>query len=99
MEHESYLSSSQEFRSACYRQACAIPDPDTDTVVITGGWWTQTTVSRYSVRGWQEDLPGLITGRRNHACAGYMSGGRRVRKMSIMWMWDGVFKSVEDVPC
>ena len=63
-----------------YRQACAIPDPDTDTVVITGGWWTQTTVSRYSVQGWVEDLPALSTGRRNHACTSFMSGRRRVRK-------------------
>ena len=61
-----------------YRQACAIPD--TGTVVITGGEYTYTKVSRYSVQGWQEDLPALSTGRRNHACTSFMSGGRRVRK-------------------
>ena len=61
-----------------YRQACAIPD--TDTVIITGGYNTETTVSRYSVQGWQEDLPALTKGRLNHACTSYMSGGRRVRK-------------------
>ena len=62
-----------------YSKACAIPDPDTDTVVITGGDPPQNTVSVYSVQGWQEDLPGLITARLHHACAGYTSGGRRVR--------------------
>ena len=62
-----------------YRDSCAIPDPDTDTVVITGGRWTEKTVSVYSDQGWQEDLPDLITGRVYHACAGYTSGGRRVR--------------------
>ncbi len=51
-----------------------------DTVVITGGGDTMTTVSRYDVQnGWLEDLPGLITGRYSHACAGYTSGGKRVR--------------------
>ena len=57
--------------------ACAIPD--LDTLVITGGGDSLTTVSRYNVGGWLEDLPGLITGRHWHACAGYTSGGRKVR--------------------
>ena len=58
---------------------CAIPDPDTDTVVITGGLDTLTTVSVYSVHGWVEDLPSLNIGRYLHACTSYMSGGKRVR--------------------
>ena len=62
-----------------YRNSCAIPDPDTETVVITGGRYYRNRVSVYSVQGWQDDLPDLITGRYYHACAGYMSGGRRVR--------------------
>ena len=70
-------SSPVVFNFVFYRKACAIPD--TDTVVITGGYYSQKRVSRYSVQGWQEDLPDLNTGRRNHACAGYMSGGRKVR--------------------
>ena len=65
-----------------YRQACAITD--SDTVVITGGWNTLKKVSRYSVQEWQEDLPNLITGRMNHACTSYLSGGRRVRKYMYM---------------
>ena len=60
-----------------FSDACAIPD--TDTIVITGGRNTLTTVSRYGTQFWQEDLPSLITGRYNHACTAYASGGRRVR--------------------
>ena len=62
-----------------YSYACAIPDPDTDTVVVTGGLFSMNTVSVYSNQGWQEDLPPLNTGRYEHACAGYMSGEKRVR--------------------
>ena len=50
-----------------------------DTVVITGGYHTDTTVVVYSVQGWLEDLPSLNIGRWNHACTSYMSGARRVR--------------------
>ena len=38
-----------------------------------------TAVSVYGVKGWEEDLPFLNTGRRDHACSSYMSGGTRVR--------------------
>ena len=54
-----------------YSLACAIPDEDTGTIIITGGWDTRNTVSVYNVKGWQRDLPPLNTG--------YMSGERRVR--------------------
>jgi len=59
-------------------QACAIPDKDTGTIIITGGRYTPHTVSVYSVEGWQQDLPPLNTGRRYHACSSYWSGERRV---------------------
>ena len=70
------------FIAVYYRRACAVPD--TDTVIIIGGWHTLTTVSRYSVQGWKEDLPNLITGRHGCACTSYISAGRRVRTL----MWD-----------
>ena len=62
--------------------ACAIPDPDTDTVVVTGGHWTggHYLVSVYNVTGWQEDLPNLNTERYGHACTSYTTGGKRVSK-------------------
>ena len=62
-----------------YSVACTIPDPDTDTVIVTdGAGGTYTTVSVYSAQGWQEDLPSLNTGRYAHACTSYMTGGKRV---------------------
>ena len=52
-------------------------------MVITGGYSTQTVVSRYHVGAWLEDLPELITGRYKHACAGYTSSGRKVLHNSV----------------
>ena len=63
-----------------YRGACAIEDPDTQTVVITDGDYTRTTVSVYGLQGWVEDLQPLNVGRRSHACASCMSRGSRVSK-------------------
>ena len=58
--------------------ACSIEDPDTETVVITGGLNTPTTVSVYGRQGWVEDLPHLNTGRWRHACTSYKTAGTRV---------------------
>ena len=61
-----------------FSEACSIEDPDTETVVITGGRYTSTTVSVYGLQGWVEDLPSLITGRYWHACTSYKTAGTRV---------------------
>ena len=61
-----------------YSSACSIEDPDTETVVITGGYDTMTTVSVYGLQGWEDDLPSLNTGRRYHACTSYKTAGTRV---------------------
>ena len=61
-----------------YSGACAIPDPSTDTVVVTGGLDTENTVVRYGQQGWLEDLPDLVTGRTGHACSSFVSSGRVV---------------------
>ena len=61
-----------------FSRACSIADPDTETVVITGGLDTLTTVSVYGRQGWVEDLPSLITGRYWHACTSYKTAGTRV---------------------
>ena len=63
-----------------YSQACAIPDPVTDTVVVTGGADTKETVVRYGQQGWLADLPPLITGRGQHACSNFMASGRLVSR-------------------
>ena len=62
--------------------ACAIPDPDLQRVIITGGYYTDivNTVSVYGVQGWIEHLEPLQQGRRDHACASFLSAGERVKK-------------------
>ena len=64
-----------------WSRSCAIEDPDTDTVVITGGYYTMTTVSVYGLQGWLEDLSSLNIGRREHACTSFVSNGYRVRNI------------------
>ena len=61
----------------CYSKACSIPDEE--SVIITGGEDTLTTVSVYTVEGWQKDLPNLNTRRYYHACSSYSTDERRVR--------------------
>ena len=65
---ETWLTSSH------YGLACSIPDPDTDTAVVTGGRGTLTTVSVYGKEGWIEDFSsGLKTGRFGHGCSSFLS--------------------------
>ena len=53
------------------RRACSIQLEE--TVVITGGDYTMSTASIYSVDGWVEDLPDLLTGRWDHGCGHYIN--------------------------
>ena len=43
------------------------------TVVITGGYYTKTTVSEYSQEGWVRDLPSLQQRRFDHGCSYFVS--------------------------
>ena len=61
------------------REACAIDDPDTETVVITGGNPDTDTVSVYGLNGWQRDLAPLRIGRRHHACSSFTTSDNKVR--------------------
>ena len=54
-----------------FRRACSISDYTTDTVIITGGWYAMSTVTRYDISGFLEDLPSLNEGRDNHGCAAF----------------------------
>ena len=58
--------------------ACSIEDPDYETLIITGGLYTLTTVSVYGRQGWAGDLQPLNTGRFDHACTSYKTAGTRV---------------------
>ena len=61
-----------------YSRACGIPDEE--TVIITGGTYSQNTVSVYTVEGWQEDLLPLNIERYAHACSSFVSGEKRVSR-------------------
>ena len=71
-----------------FSAGCAIEDPDTDTVIITGGTNINidytiagSIVSVYNEHGWQRDLPNLKQQRMYHACSSYLSNeGDRVRR-------------------
>ena len=52
-------------------RSCAIPDPDREELVITGGIRSYTLVSVYSKYGWQRDLTPLTHGRYIHACSSF----------------------------
>ena len=63
-----------------FSSACAIELED--TVVVTGGWSLFTgpfaTVQVYTISGPQEQLPDLMTGRYQHACAHFVDSENRV---------------------
>ena len=63
-----------------YSYACAVADPDTDTVILTGGWGTLTRAWRYSTQGLEAELPSLGVGRFWHGCAGYREAASGVRR-------------------
>ena len=58
------------------RNACSLPDGD--TVVVTGGQYTQPEVSRYNENGFVETLPNLVTGRWTHSCSWFINDDRKM---------------------
>ena len=67
-----------------YRRACSIADPDSGTVIVTGGYnsgggtGNLNNVSKYGVTGWIENLEPLNFGRDGHGCGSYVSGEEKV---------------------
>ena len=61
--------------------ACAIPDPDTDTLIITGGDpKNETSTSLYNEDGFIESFGTLNHGRAHHGCTSYVTHNKRVIK-------------------
>jgi len=54
------------------RNACAMPDLTSESVIVTGGYKTRSTVTRYDRQGFVEDLPSLVVGRSKHGCGSYL---------------------------
>lgn len=66
-----------------FREACAISDADTDSVIITGGWYGDylSFVTRYNIDGFVEELPPLNIARNGHGCSNYLNNqGNKVSK-------------------
>ena len=60
----------------CCRNACGIEE--TETVTITGGWYSMTRVTRYTAEGASETLPSMQNGRRGHACGHYTTSSNSI---------------------
>ena len=66
--------------------ACSIPDPETDTLIITGGNNNSPydrVTSLYNEDGWIEDFGLLNQRRRFHGCASYIADKKRVYKIIL----------------
>ena len=68
------------YRSTIFTSgACGIADEDDGSYILSGGYFTLTTVSKYDKNGWIKDLPSLNTGRDRHGCGTYLdSNSNRV---------------------
>ena len=69
-----------------FRWSCLIADDE--SFILTGGLNSETTVTRYNMSGFQEDLPTLLHGRMSHGCSQYVSdNGNKVN--IVAGGWDG----------
>ena len=59
--------------------ACSTPDPETNTVVITGGIYFPNTASLYNRDGFVENFGNLNYPRKYHGCTSYVADKKRVR--------------------
>ena len=63
-----------------FSYSCLIDEGE--SFLLTGGGGAVSTVPRYNINGWVEDLDDLITGRSGHGCSQYENTlGARVRFM------------------
>ena len=60
--------------------SCSIADPVTSSLILTGGYYSLESVSKYTEAGFEADLASLITGRFWHGCGGFTTeaGGGQV---------------------
>ena len=49
-----------------------------DTVIITGGQYTESKVTVYNTEGWVADWPGLNMGRYDHGCGHFVNTDNQV---------------------
>ena len=65
-----------------FRAACSIQF--NEKVIVTGGYYTETTVSVYDIGGWVEDLPDLNTGRLEHGCGHYVDNNNDIVRLVLL---------------
>ena len=77
---------SSSHHNEMFSSACSIPDYDSDTVVLTGGWMddynSTDLVQRYGLTGLVQYLPSMKEARSYHGCGFYYKDGERVRVQS-----------------
>ena len=49
-----------------------------DTVIITGGQYTESKVTVYNTEGWVADWPELSQGRNGHGCGHFVNTNKKV---------------------
>ena len=54
-------------------------------MIITGGYYTESTVTRYGENGYISDLPTLNTGRYSHGCTSFITCGKKVILYLCSW--------------
>ena len=47
-------------------------------MVVTGGYYTNKTVSVYDIEGWVKDLPDLNNPRYGHGCGQYVKANKKI---------------------
>ena len=72
-----------------------MPDLPSDSLIVTGGYFTMSTVSRYGVSGWVEDLPSLTEERSDHGCGSFIrEDGTQVKVVCSMFAFDSRYLQV-----
>ena len=76
--------------------ACSIPDPETDTVIITGGchtchncysFWAHCYLSSlYNENGFVEPFGKLNHARKYHGCTSYIADNKRVYAIFVLYL-------------
>ena len=66
-------------------------DLTSDSVILTGGEYSDRMVSRYDLQGFVEDLPQLVQGRYGHGCGSYLRGdGTQVSVVYVFMVYSAL---------
>ena len=77
------------FYNIFIRYHCAIETEE--EVVLTGGYYSQSLVTKYNIEGQAEALPSLITGRYNHACGKIARTDGSIVSLGTWWVRNYIY--------